>query len=246
MSTIVPDNVMGFQTTPYYNHITTESYTTGTGPNRLMVVFLSTPWPSDLDYPFASSITYNGVPLTPIVGDNGTTSIQAWILKNPSEGTHDLVVNGSASVQQNILIVGVRTYFGVDQTHPIAFNEAQLYEYTDYDYSFTVEDEGAYAIVGIAEGYPDGPFGNVPDYWHVEEPFTLLYDNNYDIQPYRMNCGAIAEAGPLEPETTYHLVWYGENDPSLPPPPIPYWYQIPFEWGHPRICILVLKPAGDN
>ena len=91
------------------------SHTTGTGPNRLMLVSVGTDQTITV-----SSVTYNGVALNSVTNaaDAGSAKprVEIFRLVNPASGTHNLVVTLSAAAN---ICVGVNTFTNVDQTTPL-------------------------------------------------------------------------------------------------------------------------------
>jgi hypothetical protein len=89
------------------------------GTNRLMVVGVSITKETG-GAPSVSSITYNGVALSP-VGSRATSDnkgrIEIWQLVAPATGTNNVVVTLSAAPDD--ATVGVMTFTGVDQSTPL-------------------------------------------------------------------------------------------------------------------------------
>jgi hypothetical protein len=90
------------------------SHTIGIGPNRVLVVNVST----HTGYT-VSSITYGGVALTqigPAANASGAhVSTGVWYLKAPAVGTANVVVT---LIAKDVFAAGATSFFGVDQTRP--------------------------------------------------------------------------------------------------------------------------------
>ncbi|TLX90775.1 MAG: hypothetical protein E6K93_05565, partial [Thaumarchaeota archaeon] len=82
----------------------------GTGSNRALIVVV------EANNNVASTITYNGIPMTKAISSFTSNDAEIWYQANPASGAHNIVVTmaGSTSV-----IVGAYSLFGVDQTNPI-------------------------------------------------------------------------------------------------------------------------------
>jgi hypothetical protein len=94
-----------------------QSHTTGTGQNRLMLVGISVSnWPNT---PSVSSATYGGQALT-LVGSRFVDGegVLIYSLKNPTSGAHNVVIDYSSNPSYGS-VVGVMTFSGVDQTNPL-------------------------------------------------------------------------------------------------------------------------------
>lgn len=104
----------------------TWSHTTSAVNDRILVVAVDTAW--NLAAPStATSVTYNGLPLTKLAGltgQAGRANGSVWYRINPPVGAHNVVVtfSGNASDEAG----ESTTYYNVDQTNPIgAFTTAQ-------------------------------------------------------------------------------------------------------------------------
>jgi CSLREA domain-containing protein len=101
----------------------TISHTTS-GTDRLMLVGVSINNNNDEEVVSPSGITYNGVALTRVgfvihQGSGGNDGrVEIWRLLAPATGTHNVVVNFTADLNQPA-IAGVMTFTGVDQTTPL-------------------------------------------------------------------------------------------------------------------------------
>lgn len=96
------------------------NHTTGTGGNRLMMVGIS--YEDDNTAGLSvTSVTYGGTPLTLVVATNAAAeaATRIYYLLNPPSGTATLTVNVSGASTGDTLMVGVATFFGVNQTTPL-------------------------------------------------------------------------------------------------------------------------------
>jgi len=95
----------------------TQSYTTGTGPNRVMVVSLLSNGTGGSSQ--VTGMTYNGTSLTKLATvpfntiASSSEAMDVWYLINPSSGTHNLTINFSSN--QNFLL-NIATYVGASQS----------------------------------------------------------------------------------------------------------------------------------
>lgn len=85
----------------------TYALTVGTQDDRVLVVSVRMTGGMTV-----SSITYNGVNLSLIVGANNTGRAEMWGLVNPDSGTHNIVITMSGS---SIIISGASSYYGAAQ-----------------------------------------------------------------------------------------------------------------------------------
>jgi hypothetical protein len=92
------------------------SHTTS-GSDRLMLVGVSI---DNDDSETVSSVTYNGVGLSPVGAQNSVDDVRVeiWSLVAPSTGTHDVVINFSTGLRRSAH-AGVMTFTGVHQTTPL-------------------------------------------------------------------------------------------------------------------------------
>ena len=115
-----------------------------------------------------TSITYDGVGLTQVIGSNiavGNATTSLWYLLNPATGTNDLVVNGSSSVDTTF---GGTAY--VNATTPTGLQTDTGNPST----SNSISDTVATTDVFIGCCCVDDPFGITPDggqtiIWQREE-----------------------------------------------------------------------------
>jgi hypothetical protein len=102
--------------------VTTESFTTGSADNRLMMVGVS--WnasASGSPYATISSVTFNGTALTHVgTADAGNSRAAAiyYLVNPPANTTGTVTVTFSKNFTTGI-VVGVANFSGVDQTTPL-------------------------------------------------------------------------------------------------------------------------------
>ena len=122
--TIVLDNALTANNLPTQNNqVQIAAYKVGSGSNRLLLVLTST------DTVHYDSVKYGSTSLTPLVTPpnnpklNGV-DVEFWYLVNPPIGTNSITAHYTGG-QDQYAGVGVYSFFGVDQTTPIAnYNSA--------------------------------------------------------------------------------------------------------------------------
>ena len=143
-SPIILDNSKSITSTGT-NSITLSGFTVNPGNNRLLVVGVGS-------LGTVSSITFGGTPLIKANATaNGGVDSELWYLTNPSSGTKSIVVTMSGSVNT---VVGAYSFFGVDQTTPIAEgNKNNLAAVTSISTAFSTTYTNSWIVDSIA-GYP--------------------------------------------------------------------------------------------
>lgn len=126
----------GSQASPW-----TFSFTTGTGPNRDMVIAFACQSATGV------SATYNGVASTAI-GNAGTSGNTQWVMNvvAPASGTHNVVITYSSCTDPAAVIA---TYVGVNQTTPVEAMSTGTFVSTTPTESIQPLTVGALAVLAL-------------------------------------------------------------------------------------------------
>ncbi|RDJ31888.1 MAG: hypothetical protein DWQ18_00990 [Crenarchaeota archaeon] len=119
--------------------ICTFSHTVGSGPNRLLVVGVSTPGAG------VSSVTYGGTGMTEIRSDDNGASANTslWYLENPTPGSATVQVNTDLLTTA---VMGAISFFDVDTTSPVDVHNGATGTSNNPNVSLTTTNERTWVL----------------------------------------------------------------------------------------------------
>jgi hypothetical protein len=111
---ITLDNSTGCAQSAAFQTTITKNFTVGNGSNRLLVAGFGF-WQGTAE---TVGVTYNGVSmqLVNLVHGGYAPELSVYIMKNPPTGAYNVVATADAAMESAVL--GVASFFGVDQTTP--------------------------------------------------------------------------------------------------------------------------------
>ncbi|MDX1404915.1 MAG: DUF6701 domain-containing protein, partial [Woeseiaceae bacterium] len=175
----------------------TISHTTS-GSERLMVVGVSIALGSGET---VSSVTYNGDALTfqgSAQGPGNDSRVEIWTRVAPDVGTHDVVVNLSASSHDGAS-AGVATFTGVDQTTPLGTFASD--SGTGGSASFNVSSAAGDIVFGVVAVDDSTDYNLVPGSGQAE---------HWDLDTDELNASGTTEDGAASVTTSW--TWSGSDD----------------------------------
>ena len=154
--------------------------------NRILIVGVSM-----MSLTSVTSITFNGVALSQVRADTGsTTKTEIWRLINPNAGTYTIEVTLSTSVDS---VAGAVSFGGVDQTNPIDAQNGATGTADPATVNVTTVTDGAWVIDTVVS------------------PDTTITIGAGQIQRWNLGCtlgaGAGSTEGPKSPAGSVTMSW---------------------------------------